>query len=196
MSRRSRRIPIILALLVWLSGTTIAAGHSCVTPTEVVVGQPATITLGVASEGPAPVVAVDVTLPAGLVVDELVATKGWTVEREGDTLHYRGGSIANGACGFLLLRATPTRKGTLVVPITTQQADGSTRRLDRANAFDPLAGQILTVVTDPAAPRHERGVGAVVQWVGLGLVVASVAYVLKHPRRARRRSGRKPSEGR
>src|SRR4051794_39954493 len=50
-------LPILasLACLVWgalvLIAPGVAAAHTCVTPVEVIVGQPATVTVGVAAEG-------------------------------------------------------------------------------------------------------------------------------------------------
>src|SRR6185295_15618016 len=107
------------------------------------VGQPATVTVGVAGEGVSPVVGIDITIPEGFTFDSFVPTGGWQGTLEGKVLRLSGGQIAGGACGFLLVKGTATKAGTLYFPMRTTDQDGTVRVLDSTQAYNPAAAMVV-----------------------------------------------------
>jgi hypothetical protein len=188
----------ILTLLAWLAVGTLApsaaGAHTCVTPVEVYVDQPATVTVGVAAEGITPVVGIDITIPRGFELDSFVPSGGWQAQRRDDVLELRGGQIAGGACGFLLLKGTATSRGTLHLPMRTYDQDGTVRDLDRTDPFNPLAAMVL----EARRPGDDSGGGSgVVSLLVIGAVavagLAAVVAVLRRRRAADRPAKSAPS---
>jgi hypothetical protein len=181
----------ILASLAWLAWSGLApaeaAAHTCVTPVEVIVGQPATVTVGVAAEGVTPVERIDITIPEGFTFDGFVPSGGWEGTVNGDVLSLQGGEIAGGACGFLLLKGTATSEGTLHFPMRTTDQDGTVRDLDRTEPFHPLSAMVVEAQTPGGSGGGGFGAGAVALLVGLAAVVVAVVGVAVVLGRRRRR---------
>jgi hypothetical protein len=153
---------------------------------EVVVGQPATVTVGVPAEGLTPVVAVDIAVPDGFTLDGFVPSGEWSAQREGEVLHVRGGRIVGGACGFLLVRGTATRSGTLRFAMTTHDEDGTVRHLDQADLFNPRAAMVV----ESHRPGRGSGAGSLAVPLGvLGLLGLAGLLALRARRRHRRGRG-------
>ena len=187
-NRATWRMLPILASLAWLAWGGLAPGraaaHTCVTPMEVIVGQPATVTVGVAAEGVTPVEAIEITIPEGFVFDSFVPSGEWQGTLDGDVLSLRGGQIAGGACGFLLLKGTATQGGTLHLPMRTTDQDGTVRDLDRIEPFHPLSAMVVEAQVPGGPGGGGIGAGAVALLVGLAAMVVAVVVVLA--RRSRR----------
>jgi MYXO-CTERM domain-containing protein len=189
----------ILTLLAWLAVGTVAPGsvgaHTCVTPVEVYVDQPATVTVGVAAEGLTPVVGVDITIPPGFELDSFVPSGGWQAERKDDRLELRGSQIAGGACGFVLLKGTATSKGRLYLPMRTYDQDGTVRDLDRTEPFNPLAAMVLEARRpgDDAAGGSPVVSFVVIGAVALAVLAAAFAVVRRRRRAADQRATSDPS---
>ena len=179
-----RAMASILALAVWVAGSGSAGAHTCTNPIQVDVGQPATLTVGIASEGNTGVVGVDVLAPKGFKLDSTpVENKGWTIARTdgGSTLQFRGGRFPAGSCGFLLVRGTATSGGQKVMTLHTYDQDGAEREFASSEPFALFAGQVILAGINSSAPAKER---SALTFLGYGLwVVAAGAVVAAVVRR-------------
>jgi hypothetical protein len=195
----------ILALLAWLAAALtwgvlaaadpgVAAAHTCVTPVEVIVDQPATVTVGVAGEGVTPVVGIEITIPEGFTFDSFLPSGGWQGALEGRVLRLSGGQIAGGACGFLLVKGTATRAGTLYFPMKTTDQDGTVRVLDSTQVYNPAAAMVVEAKRPGGSGGGGLGLGPVLG-VAAGVVLVTIgAVALIRRRRSADDRGARPGE--
>jgi hypothetical protein len=195
-------LPILasLACLAWgalaLVAPGVATAHTCVTPVEAIVGQPATVTVGVAAEGVTPVVGIDITIPEGFTFDSFVPSGDWGGTLDGKVLHLHGGQIAGGACGFLLLKGTATKAGTLRFPMRTTDQDGTVRTLDQTQLYNPLAAMVVEAKRAGGSGGGGPSPGLIAALAVALLAVAGGAVVLvRRLRIGARRGGRSGSGG-
>jgi hypothetical protein len=180
---------LILALAVWLSGVGTAAAHTCMTPVDVVVGQPAALTIGVPAEGVTPLVAVELTIPDGFEVAEAPSLGGWHGAVDGSVVRFSGHEVPGGACGYVVVKGVATRRGTFVIATHTRDADGTERVLDRADPQNPRAGQVVTVrrVATGSGGGWLSAMPGGVRLGGALAVVAGLGVAVLAARRARAR---------
>jgi hypothetical protein len=181
----------ILALLAWfawgalaVADPGVAAAHTCVTPVEVIVGQPATVTVGVAGEGVSPVVGIDITIPQGFTFDSFVPTGGWQGTLDGNVLRLSGGQVPGGACGFLLVKGTATKSGTLYFPMRTTDQDGTVRTLDSTQVYNPAAAMVVEAKRPGGSGGGGLGVAPIAGGAVVALALVGVTVVV-----VRRRGG-------
>jgi hypothetical protein len=154
-----------------------AAAHTCAFPYEVAPRQRTTLDIGVPAEA-GTVVAVDVGIPSGFRLDDVVASTGWSTERSGALVRFRGGQIAPFSCGQFKLVGTPTRKATYVFPLTVTEADGAVREFRGTSINDPAAAQIVYAGTVPEGfepvPSSDGGRHRALVAAGIAVVAAAV----------------------
>ena len=143
------------------------------TPVEVYVDQPATVTVGCRRPRASRRSSASTSRsPGGFELDSFVPSGGWQAERKDDRLELRGGQIAGGACGFLLLKGTATSRGTLHLPMRTYDQDGTVRDLDRTDPFNPLAAMVV----EARRPGDDAAGGStVVSFVVIGAVALAAS---------------------
>lgn len=167
-----------------------AHAHVCATPRLIDVGTPDDAVMGVGAEEK-PVVAVEVAVPQGFVVEEIDPPTGWTGESAGRTVRFEGGEIAPLACQSFTLRGTAAERGPLAFDLLLTHPDGSQSRYDkRAAAFDGaqlvVAGMTLDELRDAggAAAFFEReDDGLPVGAIGVGIALVAAAALLVVGRR-------------
>lgn len=188
-----RHTSCILALVVavvavgLVSLASPAGAHYCTTPIEAPVAVPATITIGAGAEDK-PVVGVDITIPPGFHLDRIGTTPGWTAERDGALVRFRGGQLAPFTCVFFSLTGEVAERATLAFPLTAHAADGTTRRYSSTEPGDHFSAQLVYAGTSP--PR--RGSGGIetlfgpLGWVlvGAGATGGLVLALRRRPRPA------------
>jgi hypothetical protein len=183
MKRRARPLFFLALASAALADPATAAAHTCMTPVRARVDQPAVVTIGVPAEGVTPLVSIDLIIPDGFVIEAAPPLGGWQSAVDGRVVHYTGGQVASGACAYLAVKGTPTKKGTLVVPIHTRDADGTERDLTLADPQSPRAGQVIDVVS----PSDGAGSGrkAVELAVPVAVVAGLLAWLASTTRRRR-----------
>ena len=119
---------VLLAAMVVAAGPGLAVAHPMATVSLIPVGRPATVNIIVPSESTAPMVGVDIHVPAGFRLDDAVEPQGWTVSRAPGTVQFRSAGVAHGASAYFALRGVAERKAVLKFPITTHASDGTTEQ--------------------------------------------------------------------
>jgi hypothetical protein len=189
-----------LAILALVTGVATAAGlgldvasasaHICPIAVQILVGRPATIAVGVTVES-APVPDVEITIPAGLRLDRVDAKAGWTFERTGSTVRYRGGPIATYKCAYFSLGVTAPGRGSFGIAVVQRTAAGKVvarSTPNPANASDRILGQIVYAGVKPPSTGSSTRPSAVTI-AGIALVVLGVVMVGVLRFRSRRARG-------
>jgi uncharacterized protein YcnI len=146
---------LILALLFVVAGSAPAPAHPLATQAVVGVNQPITLNIGIPAEGTTPMVGVDITIPRGFELSEVVPLAGWTVEQDKDEVRYRGGNVAVGGFALFTLRGKIPKKSTLRFPMLLRNADGSSVRWDDKDPGDRFPAATVYAGTKP--PRAGSG---------------------------------------
>jgi hypothetical protein len=188
---RAVRRSVVLALATALATASVLAigippafAHICPIAAEIPVAHPGTIDVGVTVEN-ATVTDVEITLPAGLQLNRVDPKPGWTSTRSGETVRYRGGSIAPFTCEYFSLGVTAPNAGTFGVTVIQRIASGvvvARSVPDPAVAQDRVLDQLVYAgVKPPAPPSTSSGPSAVViaggVLVGSGVVMAVVVAI-------------------
>ena len=104
---------------------TPAGAHLCATGARVPVGTPAPLVLVITVEQ-VPIPDVELTLPPEVRIDgDPTPPVGWTVNRNGQTLHFHGGPFAPLTCPSFTVNATATKKGAFPVEVVQRDAAGN-----------------------------------------------------------------------
>ena len=162
-NRATWRMLPILASLAWLAWGGLAparaAAHTCVTPVEVdrrpaghrhrrrggrgrhARGRPSTS-----------------RSPRGSPSTASCPPASWQGTLDGDVLSLRGGQIAGGACGFLLVKGTATQGGHAAPPDADDRPGWHRPHLDRPSRSTRLSAMVVEAQAAGRA-RRRRGVG-------------------------------------
>jgi uncharacterized protein YcnI len=143
---------LILALLVVVAVSSPAGAHPLATQAVVGVNQPITLNIGVPAEGATPMVGVDITIPRGFELAEVVPVAGWTVEQDKGAVRYRGGSVPVGGFALFTLRGKIPKKSTLRFPMLLRNADGTSQRWDDKDPADRYPAATVYAGTRPPKP--------------------------------------------
>lgn len=170
----------MLAAFVALASLSLpvrpASAHFCANPVRIPLRQPSTVTIGVDSDGAAPVTEVDVVVPDELTVERALDTPPWTSTRTGDTITYTGGEIAIGTCTFFSLNVIAPRKGVVAVPVITRAADGAVREFRGRDISKPFPAQLvyagIPIPQIDVSSEDSQDSGPLV--LGVGLVVVGL----------------------
>jgi hypothetical protein len=168
-----------------------ADAHSCGFAGEAEVGQPLSVTVGVAVDTAIAIVAVEVEIPDSFALAQALASGPWQASVDGDTVRWTGGRAEPGSCAFFTLRGTPTERAVIQMPLRATLADGSAVRSSPTNA-DGLLPVVVYAGVDPFAPGDDDGDdgdGTPAWQAGVGLAggVALVGGATWAVRAARRR---------
>jgi hypothetical protein len=182
-----RRLLALLTVAVGVMGAVPARAHSCATPVEIPIGEPATVAVGVAAEQ-SRVVGVDISLPAGFRLDRAEELFDWRATRTGSLLRYRGGTLDPYACDYFNLVGQADEQATLVFPMTVHGADGSVVEFTGEEADDPHPAQLVYAGFSPSGgeSRGDRLSGATTGML-LAAAVTIGAAVVWRGRQAPRR---------
>jgi hypothetical protein len=157
-----------------------AAAHICPIAAQILVGQPATIAVGVTVEGVA-VPDVEITIPPGLQLDRVDVKAGWASKRTGATVRYRGGLIAAYTCQYFSFGVTAPARGSFGISVVQRTAAGkivARSTPDPANAQDRVLGQIVYAGVKPPSSGSGSSLSVVtiagVALVAFGVVMAGV----------------------
>lgn len=161
-----------------------AAAHVCTAPAEVRTGELSTVVITIASEGPTPVVAVDVVLPAGFELANPPIEEQLSVLRRGDELQISGLRIPAASCGRITLRGTAKTAGIFYFPLRTHAEDGDVQLLDQRTPSDPKGAMKITA-TGTLGRKDGLSTAAV---VSLSLVALGVVGLAARLRQTRGRS--------
>ena len=177
-----------LAILALVTGVATAGGlaldvapaaaHICPIADQILVGPAATIAVGVTVESVS-VPDVEITIPAGLRIDRVDAKAGWTFERTGSTVRYRGGPIPTYKCEYFSLGVTAPARGSFGISVVQRTAAGrvvARSTPNPANASDRILGQIVYAGVKPPTTDSSSGPSAAMI-AGLALVVFGVVMV-------------------
>ncbi|MGI8422386.1 MAG: DUF1775 domain-containing protein [Gaiellaceae bacterium] len=144
-----------------------AAAHVEVSPDRIAPGSSAQLTFSVPNERTdAPIVGLELTLPAGLVADELGAKPGWKATRVGRSVSWRGGRILSGEFATFSLVATAPQRRTSLVFAARELFAGA-----------PAATYAPTLTVGPD-PRVRDGGARTLGAVALGLAALAAALAL------------------
>jgi hypothetical protein len=171
-----------------------AAAHICPVAIQIPVGQVSTVAVGVTVED-ATVPDVEIDIPAGMTLDRVDPTPGWTFARRASSVRFRGGPIAAFTCQYFSLGVTAATKGAFGIPVTQRTNDGTVvarTTPDVNSASDRALDQFVYAgVQPPATPGGSGGpstttiLGAAL--LGIGVVMA-VALTIRARREARLRN--------
>src|ERR1700738_3725859 len=121
-----RRIVFILAPLFLVVATAMPAwAHPGIEDPYVPAGRITTLVLGVPSEEPAAMTAVDIALPPDFTLSRLDQTPGWQSASTPPTLHFTGGNAPQGTYVQFTFAGTFAKKAVLLLPVTTHAVDGT-----------------------------------------------------------------------
>ena len=123
-----RRIVGILAPFIFLVATATAAwAHPGFEDPYVPAGRPATLALGVPAETVAPMVGVDIDMPADFTLTRLDQTPGWKSTATPGALHFTitTGSAPLGTYVDFTFAGIFPKKAVLLLPVTTHAQDGT-----------------------------------------------------------------------
>lgn len=212
-----RRIVGILAPFIFLVATATAAwAHPGFEDPYVPAGRPATLALGVPAETVAPMVGVDIDMPADFTLTRLDQTPGWKSAATPGALHFTitTGSAPLGTYVDFTFAGIFPKKAVLLLPVTTHAQDGTeqqwngklTDRWPAAVVFPgypvgkaPIAG-LSTSSTSHAQRLETLAIRVLV--LGGALVLIVLALVRRRNRgkraaaRAAGRGGARPSRAR
>jgi uncharacterized protein YcnI len=196
-----RRIVGILAPFLLLMATAAPAwAHPGIDNPYVPVGRPATVVLDVPAEEQAPMVGVDITLPADFQLLRLDQTPNWRSSSGPGVLHFNGGPVAQGGFVQFTFSGIFAKKAVLLLPVTVHGADGSERHWD-GKPTDPFPatyafpGYPVGKAPIPGLAATSTSSGrSLLLWAGRILVVGGAVtlitlFVLRR-RSVRQRAGR------
>lgn len=206
-----RTLAIVASLLALAAlGGPAARAHFCATPVEIGVGEPASVTIGVAAEEK-PITRVDVGIPAGFELEEVTDSPGWTSEETSSGLTFTGGTIPPFGCSYFTVRGKATKKAALAFPLDLHADDGSVREYRNRELGAQYAAQLVYAGVEPpkedaagdSADDSSTGT-VIVTAVAAAVGVAGGAWALRYalrkaappPRPAAQRRGPPPKKRR
>lgn len=158
------------------AGTVTASAHICPVPAQIVIGQTATIDVGVTVEN-ATVPDVEIDIPVGLRLDRVDAKDGWTFTRTGSTVRYHGGPIRAYQCQFFSLGVTASTRGSWGIAVVQRTAAGvvvARSAPDPASSADRALDQFVYAGVKPPSPAGSSGPSAAIL-AGIAIIGVGVA---------------------
>ena len=156
-----------------------AAAHICTYALQIPVGQPHTIQAAVTVEGYT-VPDVEMTVPAGLQLNNVDAAPGWKVTQSGSTVRFRGGPIAPYTCQYFSMSVTAPVAGEYGINVVQRDVTGKVVArsiVDPTQPLNPYQQQVVYAGTKPPKPPGQGGGISAPTIAGVALI-AIAAFVV------------------
>jgi len=163
-----------------------ASAHPGIENPYLPIGRTVTVLLGVPSEEPAGMVAVEVRLPPTFRLDRVDPTPGWTASASPSSVSFRGGAAPQGAFVAFSFAGVFADRGTEALDVVTTAADGTVRHWD-GRPTDPFPAPVVFAGTEPPAGQGRGGIDVRGWSERAGAAATLVALVIGVGWRLRRR---------
>jgi hypothetical protein len=129
----------VLAAATLVATAGPAAAHRCTTPSQILVGKPTTVSVGVTVEATSPKF-ISILIPNGMQIEQIFpAAGGWTGRlfppKSAREVLYERGSLEPYTCAYFPVRVTAKTRGVYVLSVDQLLPDGTVARFPSSSDY-------------------------------------------------------------
>lgn len=160
-----------------LASASSAVAHPLPTNSQVPVGRPGTVTIGIPSEATVAMTGVDFIIPANYRIIKPLPPPGWQVSLTPEQMRFTHGKVAPGSFALFSFRGQASKRGPLKFNLIIHSANGRSQRWDGVAGRDPRPAPVVYAGVPPLGPPSDNNRN-LLQLAGWGLVgLGGVAVV-------------------